>query len=221
MNFKEFINKILLIEILKGMALTLKMMFSRPVTIQYPEEKRRIFPGFRGRHAFVRNPLTGKEKCIMCMKCANICPSQCIYIKKGRDENNKPFLEQYDIEALRCIYCGYCVEVCPVCALVLTEEYEYSSHRKEDIYFNKQTMLKNWDDFVAKLDVDQYWNKFWRPEGVDSSKMPKAKREQQPIPLKAVPAPAAPAAAPATAKTQAPAPAPEKTQEKTDTEEKS
>ena len=185
---KDIIRRAFFIDTIKGMALTLKMMFSKPVTIQYPEEKRKIYPGFRGKHAFVRNPKTGKEKCIMCMKCSNICPSQCIYIKKGRDANNKPFLEQYDIEALRCIYCGYCVEVCPVCALTLTEEYGYVSTSKDDIYFNKEKMLKNWDDFVAKLDADEYWNKFWRPEGVDISKMPKAKREQAPIPLRSVPA---------------------------------
>jgi len=184
---KDFIRRALMIDILKGMALTFRMMLSKPVTIQYPEEKRKIYPGFRGKHAFVRNPKTGKEKCIMCMKCANICPSQCIYIKKGRDANNKPFLEQYDIEALRCIYCGYCVEVCPVCALVLTEDFSYVSTSKSDIYFNKEKMLKNWDEFAATLDTDVYWNKFWRPDGVDISKMPKAKREQAPVNLRPEP----------------------------------
>ena len=185
---KDLIRRALFIETLKGMALTFKMMLSKPVTIQYPDEKRKIYPGFRGKHALVRNPKTGKEKCIMCMKCSNICPAQCIYIKKGRDANNKPFLEQYDIEALRCIYCGYCVEVCPVCALVLTEQFSYVSTSKADIYFNKEHMLKNWDDFAATLDTDVYWNKFWRPDGVDSSKMPKAKREQAPVPLRPEPA---------------------------------
>jgi len=185
---KDIVRRALFIDTIKGMTLTLKMMFSKPVTIQYPEQKRKIYPGFRGKHAFVRNVTTGKEKCIMCMKCSNICPSQCIYIKKGRDANNKPFLEQYDIEALRCIYCGYCVEVCPVCALVLTEEFGYVSTSKDDIYFTKERMLKNWDEFVAKLDADEYWNKFWRPEGVDTSKMPKAKREQAPVPLRTMPA---------------------------------
>jgi len=186
LTIKKFINTVLFVEILKGMALTFKMMLSKPVTIQYPDEKRKIYPGFRGMHAFVRDPKTGRQKCIMCMKCVNICPSQCITLKKGRDENNKPFLEQYDIEALRCIYCGYCVEVCPVCALVLTERYEYSAYSKQDIYFDKNRLLKNWDDYAATLSGDTYWNKFWRPDGIDSSKMPKSKREQAPVSLKPV-----------------------------------
>ena len=184
MTVKQLIDKVFLTEILKGMALTFKMMLSKPVTIQYPDEKRKIYPGFRGKHAFVRDAKTGRQKCIMCMKCVNICPSQCISLKKGRDENNKPFLERYDIEALRCIYCGYCVEVCPVCALVLTEDFGYCSYTKDAIFFDKDKMLKNWDEFVAKLSGDVYWNKFWRPNGVDIAKMPKSKREQAPVPIR-------------------------------------
>jgi NADH-quinone oxidoreductase subunit I len=189
-----------MVEILQGMALTLKMMFSRPVTIQYPFEHRTIFPGFRGRHAFVRDVKTNKEKCIICMKCANICPAQCIKITKGRDANNRPFLEQYDIEALRCIYCGYCVEVCPVCALVLTEQFNYVGTRRDEFLFTKERLLKNWDDFAATLPGNDYWNKFWRPDGVDISKMPKSKREQGPVLLRPLPPEPAPVAAEAVEK---------------------
>lgn len=220
MTVKQLINKVLLIEILKGMALTFKMMLSKPVTIQYPDERRKIFPGFRGKHAFVRDPKTGRQKCIMCMKCVNICPSQCISLGKGRDENNKPFLDHYHIDALRCIYCGYCVEVCPVCALVLTEDYEYTAYTKDEIFFDKHKLLKNWDDFTAKLSGDVYWNKFWRPNGVDISKMPKAKREQAPVPIRpitATPSDTIQEAAPVSPAAKAPEPAPkaeEKPEEK-------
>ncbi len=187
MTLKELIKKTFFLEILKGMALTFKMMCSRAVTIQYPKERRKIYPGFRGRHALVRDHKTGKEKCIACMRCSNICPSQCIYIsKKKRPEDGKLYLAQYDIEALRCIYCAYCVEVCPVCALVLTEEYEYSAYTREELYFTKEKLLQNWDEFAAKQKEDTYFNKFWRPDGLDHSKMPKGKREQGPVPTKPI-----------------------------------
>jgi NADH-quinone oxidoreductase subunit I len=185
MTLKEFVNRVFLIEILKGMALTFKMMFTHAVTRQFPEERRDPIPGFRGRHAFVRDSKTGKEKCIMCMKCATVCPSQCIYItKQKREEDGKLYLAQFDIEALRCIFCGYCVEVCPVCALVLTEEFEYSAYTREEIYFTREKLLRNWDEFAAKQKTDTYFNKFWRPEGIDTSKMTKAKREQGPVSLR-------------------------------------
>jgi len=185
MTVKTILKRILLVEIWKGMALTFRMMCSHAVTRQYPTEKRETFPGSRGMHAFVRDARTGKEKCIMCMRCATTCPSQCIYItKKKREEDGKQYLAQFDIEALRCIYCGYCVEVCPVCALVLTEEYEYSARSREELYFTREKLLKNWDDFAAKQKSETYFNKFWRPDGLDASKMSKIKREQGPVALR-------------------------------------
>lgn len=189
MTLRDIINSAFLVEIVKGMGLTLKMMFTKPVTILYPEEKRRVYDGFRGRHAFVRDAVSGKGKCIGCMKCANICPAQCISIAKEKIEN-KLVVVKYDIEALRCIYCGYCVEICPVCALVLTEEYEYSATTKEELFFNKEKLLKNWDEFAAKQQSETYFNKFWRPDGVDSAKMPKSKREQGPVATRPVQKPA-------------------------------
>lgn len=183
MTVKEIVKKIFLVEILKGMALTLRSMFSRAITRQYPEEKREIFPGFRGRHAFVRNPDTGKEKCVVCLKCSVICPSQCIYISYSSMDGRR-FLISYEIEALRCVYCGYCVEVCPVCALVLTEFFEYSGCSRDRIYFDRERLLKNWDEFAEKLKADSYFNKFWRPDGIDIKKMPVGKRLQGPVPVK-------------------------------------
>jgi NADH-quinone oxidoreductase subunit I len=184
MTLNEILNRVLLIDIAKGMALTLKMMFRHAVTRQYPEERTEAPPGYRGKHAFVRDAKTGKEKCIMCMKCSIVCPSQCIYITKmKREEDGRQYLAKFDIEALRCIYCGYCVEVCPVCALVLTEEFEYSAFTREEVYFTREKLLGNWDKFAAKQKTDTYFNKFWRPDGLDSSKMPKAKREQGPVPV--------------------------------------
>jgi NADH-quinone oxidoreductase subunit I len=192
MTLKQFVNRVFLIDIMKGMALTLRMMFRHAVTRQYPEETRDPIPGFRGRHALVRDLKTGKEKCIMCMKCTQVCPSQCIHvIKKKREEDGKLYLDQFNINALRCIFCGYCVEVCPVCALVLTEEFHYSAYRRSELFFSKEQLLKNWDEFAAKQKTDTYFNKFWRPDGVDTSKMTKLKRELAPVPLRPSPEAAA------------------------------
>lgn len=54
MNMKEIIKKVFFTEILKGMALTLSRLFTKPVTRQYPEEKKQALPGFRGLHALAR-----------------------------------------------------------------------------------------------------------------------------------------------------------------------
>lgn len=185
MKVGDVIKKLLMFEIIKGLWLTLRMLFSKPVTIQYPFERRKVHEGFRGRHALVRDPFTGKDKCIGCMRCTTVCPSRCIYIKREKTENKMVVID-YIIEASRCIYCAYCVEACPVCALVLTEDYEYSQCKIENLVFDKERLLKNWDEFTKKLEKDYYFNKFWQPPGIDPSRWPKTKREQGPIPIKRV-----------------------------------
>lgn len=185
MFFVDLINKLFFIEIFKGLFLTLRMLFSKPVTIQYPFERRKVHEGFRGRHALVRDPFSGNDKCIGCMRCTTVCPSRCIHIKREKKENKMVVID-YIIDASRCIYCAYCVEACPVCALVLTEDYEYSSYKRDGLIFNKEKLLKNWDDFSERWEKDIYFNKFWQPPGIDPSRWPKTKREQGPIPIKKV-----------------------------------
>ena len=163
-DFKKIARTIFLAEILQGMALTLKSMFSRPVTRQYPKEKRPAMPGFRGQHAFVRDPETGKEKCIACGLCGAVCPSQCIYIYTKEDpETGKKAIDRYDIELLRCVYCGLCVEACPVGAVALTENYEYSSYTRDELYMTKEKLLANWDRLMAGEKGKVYFERFWTP----------------------------------------------------------
>ena len=75
---KNFLNSFLLVEIVRGMMLTLKYMFFMPrVTINYPYEKGPLSPRFRGEHALRRYP-NGEERCIACKLCEAICPALAI-----------------------------------------------------------------------------------------------------------------------------------------------
>uniref|UniRef100_A0A832LVS4 NADH-quinone oxidoreductase subunit I n=1 Tax=Caldimicrobium thiodismutans TaxID=1653476 RepID=A0A832LVS4_9BACT len=172
------LQKVLLLEIWKGLALTLrKLLLERPVTIQYPEKDKVIpKPGFRGRHALVRDPQSGDTLCIGCMRCARVCPSKCIQIEYEVDpEAKRRRIVRYDIEALRCVYCGYCEEVCPVNAVVLTEFFEYIGFSREELYFTKEKLLQNWDDFI-KTQKRPYLNPFWKPRGYPERLLPAKKR---------------------------------------------
>ncbi|HCC69283.1 MAG TPA: NADH-quinone oxidoreductase subunit NuoI [Nitrospiraceae bacterium] len=153
----------LFIEIIKGLALTLSRLFSSPVTRQYPKEKRPPFPGFRALHALVRDPQTGREKCIGCGLCAAYCPSQCIYIYTSEGEDHKKVVDRYEIEVLRCVYCAFCVEACPVGAIALTEHYEYSDYNRDAFYYTKDKLLSNWDKYMAGQKGERYFKRFWRP----------------------------------------------------------
>jgi hypothetical protein len=59
----EFFRSFLLIELFRGMALTGRHLFSRKITVQFPEEKTPSSPRFRGLHALRRYP-NGEERCI-------------------------------------------------------------------------------------------------------------------------------------------------------------
>ncbi len=173
------LKTVFLTEIAKGLALTFRKMFSKPVTVQYPEEKKPVAPGFRGRHALVRDPETGGDRCIGCLRCAKVCPSRCIYIETERDpETKRRKVTKYEIDALRCVFCGYCEEVCPVNALVLTEFYEYVGFKRSDLYFDRERLLKNWDEFIA-TQKRPYFNPYWKPRGIPEKFLPAPKRRAE------------------------------------------
>jgi len=176
---KGMLERIFLLEIVKGLGLTLRRLFSKAETIQYPKERKALFPGFRGKHAFIRDPETGGTRCVACMNCATVCPSRCITIKFTRDETTGARnLQSYEIDALRCIFCGYCEEVCPVNAIVLMEEYEYADYVRQSFLFDSDRLLRNWDMFAAKNRVEarRYLNPFFRPRGVSPQELPAGKR---------------------------------------------
>src|SRR3954465_11303346 len=95
---------LLLIELLEGMALTLRYMFKPAVTINYPYEKNPISPRFRGEHVLRRYP-NGEERCIACKLCEAICPAQAITIEAGpRRNDGTRRTTRYDIDMVKCIY---------------------------------------------------------------------------------------------------------------------
>jgi NADH-quinone oxidoreductase subunit I len=72
---------------LSGMALTLKHLLDPDkVTIQYPEQKMAALAAV-ARHAPHADDEEGKAKCVACGLCPTVCPSNCIKLVPGEDEN--------------------------------------------------------------------------------------------------------------------------------------
>jgi len=131
---------------LRGMLTTLKALFEKPVTIQYPEQKRPVRVRYRGRHELKRYD-NGLEKCIGCALCAAACPADAIFVEAAEntdDERYSPgerYASTYQINMLRCIFCGFCEDACPTEAIVLEHDYELAYTDRASAIFTKEKLI--------------------------------------------------------------------------------
>jgi len=150
MKLNRIIKTIFLLEFVKALAIAIKEIFKSKKTINYPFEKGRISPRFRGEHALRRYP-NGEERCIACKLCEAVCPAQAITIEAKPMADGSRKTTRYDIDMLKCIYCGLCEESCPVDAIVQGPNFEFGTETREELYYNKEKLLENGDRWEQTL----------------------------------------------------------------------
>ena len=150
----DFFDSLLLRELFKGLALTGRYLFSRKITVLYPEEKTPQSPRFRGLHALRRYP-NGQERCIACKLCEAVCPAVCITIDSEVAPDGTRRTTRYDIDLFKCIYCGFCEEACPVDAIVLTRIHEYHMENRGENIMNKDKLLGIGERYEAMIAADR------------------------------------------------------------------
>jgi len=151
---REYLNTWLLIELLRGLAVTGRSFFRHKVTIQYPEEKTPLSPRFRGLHALRRYP-NGEERCIACKLCEAVCPAMCITIDSEESPDGTRRTTRYDIDLFKCIYCGFCEEACPTDAIVMTPHFEFHMEERNEAVINKPRLLALGDKFEQQIAIDR------------------------------------------------------------------
>jgi len=140
-------EKTYLPQILGGLKITFKNMFKKPVTLEYPEQRPEIPPGYRGVPTLVTDP-NGREKCVSCQLCEFVCPPKAIRITPGEipEDSETAHVEkapkEFEINMLRCIYCGLCQEVCPEEAIWLQNIFSTSGFTRDEMVNNKQKLYE-------------------------------------------------------------------------------
>ncbi len=144
-----FLERMYLVAIAKGLWITIKHLFMRKVTIQYPEQVREMSPVYRGQHMLKRDE-QGRENCTACGLCALSCPAEAITMTAAERKSDEKHLYReekyasvYEINMLRCIFCGLCEEACPKDAIYLTTSKVLvpSSYEREDFIFGKDKLV--------------------------------------------------------------------------------
>ena len=150
MTFYRIIKTIFLTEFVVALVISIKKIFKAKKTINYPFEKGKISPRFRGENA-LRRYSNGEERCIACKLCEAVCPAQAITIESELMNDGSRKTTRYDIDMLKCIYCGLCEESCPVDAIVQGPNFEFSTETREELYYDKQKLLDNGDKWETSL----------------------------------------------------------------------
>ena len=162
-----------------GFFVTLRQFFRPPVTVEYPDAIRELSPRFRGAVGLLPHPETGREKCVGCGLCPQVCPVDCIsigvvedetpdadhmdewhpfehYYLKALDpleERSKKIRYYYEINETRCLYCGLCVEVCPVEAIIMSHHFEMATDNRGETVYRKEKLLELGKTYMAELNV--------------------------------------------------------------------
>jgi NADH-quinone oxidoreductase subunit I len=202
-----------LITVLIGMKVTWLHLFTRAVTIQYPDVKRKLPERARNRL------YVNMDDCIGCDQCSMACPVDCIVIETVKSTpdvdlgltsvgtKKRLYVSRFDIDIAKCCYCGLCVPPCPTECIKMTDVYEFSEFDRDSLIYRFAVMTPAEVDQaksrLAAFDKEQAAKKAAAAAAAAAAKAAPAPAAAKP----AVPAAAAPAA-PAAGPVPTPPPAP-------------
>ena len=114
------------------------------VTIQYPEKRKELATRHRSLHRLTQRE-DGLPRCVACLLCATVCPSECITVEAAEDPDpevqKRP--ARFLIDLGRCCFCGLCVEACPEDAIRMdTGVVELAETRREALDYGLEDLFR-------------------------------------------------------------------------------
>lgn len=124
--------------LLIGMNVTLKELFTKKVTQQYPENRKTLVipPRVRGNLTMPHDE-NNEHACTACSICQMNCPNGTISVEseviQTEDGKKKKILAEYTYNLGRCTFCNLCVLSCPSNAIVFSNEFENALFTKSKL----------------------------------------------------------------------------------------
>lgn len=147
--------------VIVGMKITIKHIFTRSVTVQYPTVKMKIPERARNR-LFVNI-----DDCIGCDQCSIACPVDCITIETikstpdmnlgmtSKNTKKRLYIPRFDIDIAKCCYCGLCVWPCPTECIVMTDVYEFSEYNRQNLIYSFSNITAE-EIMAAQFRLEKY-----------------------------------------------------------------
>ncbi len=118
------------------MAVTFRNLVGREkITLQYPYERPKVSPRYRGLFYLPYDEEAGRLKCVGCTLCEQACPTRVIsMVKLGAGKHAG--VREFDMDLGRCMFCNLCIEACPFDAIYMGPAYELASTRRDVSMFH-------------------------------------------------------------------------------------
>jgi len=149
-------------EVMRGLRVTLRAIFRRKITRQYPEEPLPTDEVTRGQPRLAVND-DGTIRCVSCGLCEAACPAYAITIdgqETDRFIEREP--ERFDIDMLRCILCGFCEEACPKDAIFMSDELELADFSRQALVYDMEQLKRPAAELQRRIDYVYRLNDRWQ-----------------------------------------------------------
>ena len=156
-------ERLYLPEIARALSYSLRAIFKKKVTRQYPEEPLPVTAVTRGQPRLTLLEDNEHLACVSCGLCEAACPAYAITIdgqETDRFIEREP--ERFEIDMLRCILCGFCEEACPKDAIFMSDELELADFSRAALVYDIDKLKRPQSALQKRIDYFYKVNDRWR-----------------------------------------------------------